>query len=299
MCEEEKSKPWTERFQTQWDQRKFTLLNDSVWATGNIVCFFLLYGKGLAGTLGDALTLALLVFDISLAVWEFEEEKTRHNKEMQDYEDNIALFKQKIAQEKTDPETEEQKEYQVKLNALERAKNQCEREWFYQKIALANNISYAVGLMLSFALLTTPFLPIAAPALVVLGATGAVLCFAFTVINNAIKGGIELYKTHATAKEIKKDLENKIEEFKKLINNPNSNINDKKLLYLEIKQLEAETKHQQQMVSRQIAHLIRSVLFETLIPAIILVNIKSFTTGYRFCCSWSRSSISDCYSFNY
>ncbi|WP_277619256.1 hypothetical protein [Legionella norrlandica] len=123
MSEKEKRKPWTERFLTQWDQRKFSLLNDSIWATGNLVCFFWLTGKGALGTWGDVLTLALLVFDISIAIWDFEEQKTRHNKEMLDFDNNIKGLERLIkkAKEKFKEEGDEEtakkiREYELQLS---------------------------------------------------------------------------------------------------------------------------------------------------------------------------------------
>ena len=75
MSAEEAKTPWYERFQTQWTQRKFILLNDALWGTANLVTFFWLTGKGVLGTVGDALTIGLLVFDIAVTFWDFEEQK--------------------------------------------------------------------------------------------------------------------------------------------------------------------------------------------------------------------------------
>ena len=342
--EAEISTPWQKRFLTQWDQRKFTLLNDFVWATGNALCFFWLYGPGALGGWGDALTLALLVFDIGLAVWKFAEEQTKYNKEMLDYKNNIkrlelqlegtikaaetnADYAQRIREYESQlealevaqvhslvegstedseemltyenhikmlklqlegvrkaAEAEEQyarriKEYQAQLHALRKAQKQCEREWEHKKRILIVNVSYAVGLMLAFFLLTAPFLP----ALAAAGPPGAILCFALTVLCNAIKGGMEIHKTKQSIKETKEDIKNKIAEFKLLIKeNPNMDDNEKKFLFLEIKKLMAESKYQQQTVNLQTAHLIRSLIFETLVPAIILANLVFLPMGPAF-----------------
>ncbi len=285
MSKEEKKTPWTERFLTQWDQRKFTLLNDSLWATANMACFFWLTGKGVLGTWGDLLTLALLIFDISIAVWDFEEQRTRYNKEMLDYEANIKKLKNQINTPKKDTESEEEYnrmliEYNIQLQALEKAQRQCQREWDYQKISLINNIAYAVGLMLAFALLTIPFIPVAAPVAVALGVAGAALCFALTVIYNAVKGGIEIHKAKQAVNEAQEECTRKIELF--LSNNPPLNDNEKRLLFLEIKKLKAETSYQEQMVVLQTMHLVRSILFEALLPAVIFASFVFLSTGVGF-----------------
>lgn len=288
MSKTEKKTPWTERFLTQWDQRKFALLNDSIWATGNLVCFFWLTGKGALGTWGDVLTLALLVFDISMAIWDYEEQKTRHNKEMLDFENDIKQLKKLIRKTKEGSEEDDErdkkiKEYELQLLGLERAQKQCVRNWDLQKISLHTNIAYAVGLMLAFALLAAPFLPFSGPALIAIIITGAVLCLAFTVINNAVKGGIEVYKARMSAKEAREEYNNKVELFKFLLEkNPDLDDNEKKFLFLEIKKLKAETDYQKQMVVFQTMHLLRSVLIESLIPAIVFVSFVFLPLGIGF-----------------
>ncbi|KTD49297.1 hypothetical protein [Legionella quateirensis] len=288
MSKEESDTPWTERFLTQWSQRKFTLLNDFVWATGNCLCYFVLTGKGALGTWGDFLTLALLAFDIGLAVWEFEEKRTEFFKEMQNYDREIEVVKELIKKIEDDPDADETdkkrlKECYLQLQSLEKAKRQCQKDWDYQNIGLATNISYAVGLMLAFALVALPFLPITGPLLIALSVTGTVLCFAFTVINNAVKGGIEIYKAYESKKEALQDYKTKLAEFHELmLNNPDLDDNEKKLLFLEIKKTLAETEYQKQMILFQTMHLVRSLIMETFIPAIIFVNLVFLPLGIGF-----------------
>lgn len=282
MSEKEKSTPWTERFMTQWDQRKFSLLNDFVWATGNLVCFFWLCGKGAAGTWGDMLTIALLVFDITLSVWDFEEQKTRHFKAVLDYETAIKkLGKDIAALSDTDENERKQKiELRIQLSALERAKSQCEREWSYQKINLATNITYAVGLMVAFVLLAAPFLPLAAATLAAMTIAGAVLCFAFSVINNCVKASIDIHKTKITIKEQKADYAKRVLDFKNLISeNPEADENVKKIMFLEVKKLIAETQYQEEMLNFHTIKLIRSLLIESLVPPLVFLSFVFLPLG--------------------
>lgn len=285
MSKEEAQTPWQDRFLTQWDQRKFTLLNDSIWGSANLICYFWLTGKGALGTAGDAVTLGLLIFDIVMSVWDFEEQKTKYNKAMLQYEEDIQRLKGQLArfgndEDLNDADLKQKRCIKSQLNALKREKSKCEREWQLQKISLINNIAYAVGLMMAFMVLTMPFMPIAAPVMASMMIAGAVLCLAFTVINNAVKGGIELYKTYKTIQEQKKDNEEKINELLKLLKrNPNLNSDEKKLLYLEIKKCQAETEYQKQMMAYQSVILARNIILETVIPALILMSIILLPTG--------------------
>ncbi|HHT0592873.1 TPA: hypothetical protein ACTXXA_001063 [Legionella anisa] len=288
MSEEEAKTPAGERFLTQLSQRKFALLNDFLWGTANLLCFFKLNGAGSLGTAGDVLTLVLLVFDIAMAAWELEEQRIKYNKAMLQYDEDLErLGKQlqvfKDIEEKRELDDEEAKakrQIEVQIRTLEREKLKCYRDWQLQKVSLINNIAYAVGLMLAFIVLTAPFMPISAPVLGIMLIAGAAACLAFTIINNAVKGGIELYKTYKTRQEHKQDRDEKIIELMRLLKkNKNLNYDEKKLLYLEIKQLQAETEYQKQMMIYQSVNLARRIMVEAIVPVVVLLSIVAIPLG--------------------
>ena len=83
----------------------------------------------------------------------------------------------------------------------------------------------------------------------------------------------------------KLDYENKIAELTELVkqnSDLDENENKKRFLFLEIKKLKAETKYQKQMVVSQTMHLVRSILFEALVPALIFVNLVFLPLGIGF-----------------
>ncbi|MDR3504218.1 MAG: hypothetical protein P4L79_16755 [Legionella sp.] len=273
MSQDEIDEGWFNRFSTQWTQRKFTLLNDSLWATANLLCFFWLTGKGILGTAGDALTVALLLFDTSVALWDFSEQQALHNAQIQQYDHDIQQLNAEINKLTSDDEESKAKKLQLEMqkNALERDKKQCITNWTLQKIGLYTNIAYAAGLMAAFVVMAMPFVPIAAGLASTLGVVGAVVCFAMTVINNAVQSGIEIHKTKSALKDNEDDFMAQVNLLKKQVFLKKAQLPDdaKKLLFLEIKRLDAKTEHQQQTVSLQIAHLIRSIMLEAFIPAAI------------------------------
>lgn len=287
MSEVEQQIPWTERFKTQWDQRKFTLLNDSIWATANLVCFFWLNGKYGLGPWGDLLTLSLLLFDVSMAIWDFAEQSTKYNEEKEGYEKDIKALKDIITEQQKSVAKEQNeltkqallqsiKENELKCSGLVRALEKCNREWGYTQISLATGITYALGLMLAFALLTMPFLPVSGPAIMAITITGAVLCFAFTVINNAIKSGLEVYKAYASKQDAHDDYLLKLKLFKE---NPPIEENEKKLLFLQIKRSKAEMEFQKEMILFQTMHFLRSVFIEACTPALVFASFVFFPLG--------------------
>ncbi|WP_131795860.1 hypothetical protein [Fluoribacter gormanii] len=278
MSDEEAKTPWHERFLTQWSQRKFTLLNDSIWGAANLVCFFWLTGTGVLGMAGDAITLALLVFDIAIAIWDFAEQNTKYNKAMQEYQDDLeklaaqlqALKAQKLVNTIHDDELKLRRQIKMQIHTLEREKSKCEREWQLQKVSLIVDIAYAIGLMATFMVLTMPFIPISASVLASMAIAGAVLCLAFTIINNAVKGGIEVYKAHKTILEQNEDSRKKIQELIHLLqDNKNLDKDEIKFLYLEIMKNQAETEYQKLMMIYKSANLVHSILIQCLIPAVV------------------------------
>jgi hypothetical protein len=145
---------------------------------------------------------------------------------------------------------------------------------------LAAGISYAVGLMIAFALLTGPFLPLAAQTLFSMTIAGAVLCFAFSVIYNGTRGGIELHKTKATINEINEDRLQKIAAFMALkASSSEDDQKAQKLLFLEVKKLMAETTYQEKMITYQSVSLMRSIIVESLIPAVVLLSLLFLPLG--------------------
>lgn len=182
LTENDKKSPWWnlsthERFKIEWDKRKFQLLNDSIWATGNLICYFWLTGSGTFGHLGSVLTIALLAFDISVSIWNYfekydiyKEEIKSFNKEINSSSDNYLL------------------------NILKDTKKQCEHNWKYEEYKLFNNIGYSIGLLAAFTLLSMPFIYITAPTMLIIALTGSLLCLSLTIIRDVIEKVIDNYK---------------------------------------------------------------------------------------------------------
>jgi hypothetical protein len=332
LTAEEKDQWFYTRFLTQLDARKFALLNDSFWGIANMCCYFWLNAKTGLGPWGDAATLALLCFDIGMTVWAFAEQQIKYEREIGDSKEQIATLDGKIKlliQKKlsltTDNDDEEQKkaakadhnkltELQLQLHRQERKKMQCERNWVHTKISLINNVAYAVGLMVAFAILISPLLPVSGGAIIALSVLGAVMLFAFSVIYKTIDAGLDIYKTHTTNQEADiewrtlcslfndykdggtlglKDDELKIltytkdelmsknlVEQRKAVEEKYKNIeNEKKLLFLEIRKAEATTVEQKQLIVYKMLYLVRQIFIESATPAIIFASFVFMPLG--------------------
>lgn len=286
MSAEERKIPWKKRFWTQWDLRKFALLNDSLWATCNLACFFWLTAQTGLGPWGDVFTLGLLCFDLGASLWSFREQRTEYNAQTERYKNQIRILEAKIFDVlHHNPDLAEElkslrvKEYRLQIYDLQQAKNQLDKEWHYKVLTLKNDSAYAIGLIIAFALLTLPFLPYTGPAILAVSITGAVLCFVFSVIYNAVTAGLEISKTKDFVKESERDYFIKIKAFQDLLREHPKEDTKLRFLFMEIKQAQAETHFQEQKVVYQTMHFYRKVIMQTLMPALILVSLVFLPFG--------------------
>ena len=274
MSEEEKRIPAWDRFKTQWEQRKFALLNDSIWATANLVCFFWLTGGGMLGYYGNVATAMLLIMDVSLTAWRFQEESTKHKETLVRYERDISKLAEKIdAQQDGSPKTI----LQLQLKQLEAAQKQCKFDWRHKQYALTNDLVYAAALLAAFFIMCCFLFPPAAmvpAAAVIIGVAGAALCFVFTTAYTAIKGGLEVEKLRQTRESTKDEYEELLVQFKAATEEP-----IKKQLYLDMKQLQAKTVYQKELINFQKMKLINSILFEVLVPALVFTSLVFMPMG--------------------
>lgn len=283
MKEKETQIPAWDRFKTQWNQRKFNLLNDSIWATVNLVTFFWLTGSSWLGYSGNLLTVGLLLVDTVLSIWRFYEESTAYNKTMLRYENDLEALNEKIRDtEAALTIDEENAMLQDKLAALtiEQEKlladrKQTEMEWRYKKYKAAAGFAYSTGLLAGFIVMCCIMPPGVLPATaLVLGVAGAAVCFALTVAYNAVTSALDIGQIAQQRQLLKQERQKLVDEFLKS-NDPD----EKKFLYLEIMRLDAESSYQGKKIAFQTAQLIRSIFIDAMMPVLIFTALTFMPTG--------------------
>lgn len=172
--EEATQKNRSARLKEQWQQRKFMLLNDGIWATANMVCFFWLVGSNTLNLSGDILTVALLVMDAVLTIWRFIEEQ-------QQYQNQRAFLEGKIRSG-----SEEEKRLFTGMLA------ELDKNWQQKKLYTVIDLAYSISLLASFALHVAISNTPALKAL--LGPMGAILCFSMGFLQSIVTNGLELHK---------------------------------------------------------------------------------------------------------
>lgn len=303
MSEKEKLTPAWERFTTQWEHRKFILINDFFWSGGNLAGFYWLVGQGTLGYFGNVATAALLVLDIGLSTWQLIAETTKYNQQMLRYKADLQEINKKIAaaeannaglQElrlrlaaakeeeeclRLEQEISKQIEQDETLYILNKHKRELEQSmlryqiaWKYKKYNLIITLAYSISLLLSFSIFSAMFIPSAALvplASTILGITGAVLCFSLSIIYAAVSGSLEIAQLNTNAKLRKDELALHFQEFQ----DPHKTSDEKKLCYLEITRLQAFSLHDEESIRFQKMQLIHKILMNSVLPILLFSSL--------------------------
>jgi len=317
MTAEESKIPTIERFKTQWQQKKFSLLNDFIWATANMACFFWLRGKGILGYVGNVFTAGLLLMDLSLTAWRFWEETTAHNKtlfrlqqaqkeqkaalteaeaKLKILAHNLEIGREKLASLVTDQEAyqeqvqflqrDEQEDCKLKqeIQSLKHkiAENgkviqKTNYDWKFKKYGTINDLVYAAGLLIAFSLLCCFFCP---PA-VIAAATLAIITLAGAALCFALTVATAAVTSGIELARFKRNKASSIADCGVLLQQFNSTTdeNTQRMLYLEMKGLMADSEYQQRMARFQTVKFVRSILIDAFVPAIIFAALVFMPLG--------------------
>lgn len=285
MSDEEALTPWRERFKTQWDQRKFLILNDLIWGFVNMACALWLFGPGMLGYYGNVATTGLLLADLCLNIWRFCEKSTKHNAFIKNLDDEILSLEKNRAIEKKRAEEEEEDvkdaawfaAMHARITELQNLREDTKKNWLFDKHRLINDVTYAATLLVGFAymycMLAPPTMLIPATALIVC-LSGAVLCFLLTAATAAISGYLDAEQTNQALIDARKAKETLSIQFKEE-NDPLS----RRLIYLEKMRLESTETYQQELMHFQKIKTIRAMVIDALIPAVIMPAILLMPMG--------------------
>ncbi len=282
--------PFYERFRTQWHLRKFTLINDLVWGFANFVCCFWLLGNGLLGYSGGLFTVALLIMDVFIIIWQFYEASTEHNKAMLNLETDKEILEADLAaintsllsaEENEKGELEEKRDLiKGELDAIEKMQKKRQFQWTFTKYHLTTDLMYSVGLVIAFTLFCCLFIPPAQIALLsavtvfAISLTGAVLCASLTILCAAIHGSLDLIKLVYSHKESQEQCEQLLKRFK---DEPEE---VQKQMYLEIKRLaHSDPSHYKKVLAFEAVKLIRLILIDVLAPVLIFTTLVFLPLG--------------------
>ncbi|MBA2652974.1 MAG: hypothetical protein H0U73_12025 [Tatlockia sp.] len=287
MSEEESKTPAWERFKTQWDQRKFTLLNDLIWGTINMVCFFWLYGRGMLGYAGNLVTVVLLSMDLILSIWRHWEETTKHEAQMLALEKDKATLTKKLEEHRL-VQTQnwltsekkwqtEQAELDEQIKDIDKRVAKAKFEWKYKDLSLLNDCCYAFALVISFCVVACFLFPptsLAPLTVLIIGLCGAAACFLVTTISTGVGAYLDVAKSQEQRKMSRDECAKLLSLFK--------NADDpkiKKQLYIQMKALMAESDSLQEFAKFQMIKGARSVIIDALFPLVVFLSLVFLPTG--------------------
>lgn len=270
------------RLQQQLAIRKFTLLNDILWATTNLFCFFWLIGPSL-GIYGDVLTTLLLVADATLCLWAKQEATQAHEKEMQLYQDEINLLEEEkkqsekqLAIENEEDESEKATKknrlaiLEIQLKQLKLAQEKCEQDWVYKKQKVGVDLIYGLVLILSYTAIAYPWAAVGMAASGVIMATGGSAgLFLATLIYSCYRAYIDVSQAQATEKSA-------LEQCQEILS-IDGNLSEKD--YLRYQDLRAEADYQVKLANYHLYTLVRSGIVQALIPLAIFAAFTFATFG--------------------
>jgi hypothetical protein len=284
-----------ERWTTQWEMRKYMLLNDTIWGVCNAACFFVLVGSGMLGFYGNVFTAVLLAMDLMLTAWRQEEEKVAHHANMERYRRHMEALEEQIkAMGGLTPGALEGVSIDRLRDALREVKQQAfqaQLDWKYKQYGTSLDLWYAASLLAAFAVLcclSFPGFGILPAAGLLFIVVGTCLCFTFNLIYSSINMGLSVSKTSELKQLVDDNLQQQLGFFMasaQMINHLPTGEKGAHLelqlkqKYLTLHALRAESRHHQDVIRHQRYQLITSTLRDVLIPVVFITSIVFLPLG--------------------
>jgi hypothetical protein len=244
------------RFTQQLAQKKFLLINDLVWGTSNLLCFFWLVGPAL-GPAGDIMIVLLLIGDVFLGRYARHEAEEKHQKEMKIYDDEIARLTALVNQ--TDF-------MRAQLARLKEAREQCALSWLHGLKTFNADIQFNALLTLAYALTPLAEIGLQASATALMTAS-AFLCFGLVLVYASYKAYIEVEKAQSA----------KTTALEKCSQILFADGNMSEVDYIRYQDLKAEADYLDRMVRYQRYAFLRTMILRAVIP-LALFSAFTFST---------------------
>ena len=168
---------------------------------------------------------------------------------------------------------------QEQLIVLQQAREKCKQDWILKQKGLNYDFAYAVGLLAAFIIactfLTLPGVLLPTTAMII-GLTGAALCFVLNGIYSAFTSSLDIDKSHLTDSMARAARDDYIALFL----DSEEGGRERKRLYLEIKRLEATSDHQRKLLHFQEMALVHSIVVDAFIPAGMFAALVFLPFGF-------------------
>lgn len=264
------------RFKTEWEHRKFILLDTFLSGTVNLVCFFWMTGSAALQYAASFVNMAALCCDLGLTLWMREHQTTLYEKKCKSLINEIRKLESL-------PDTPANKQ---QLETTKEMLSNLQKEWNYTSTkinyGLIATVATILGTLVLLGFLCPPAL-LPAAATLALTITGLAIGLTCTLIFQYKTEQLDRKKTKDILSEKKALLATKVEkwlELETMKEHPEnyqetlaSCEDQQKLLYLEIQGLESETTEQQRLFEYQRNRHLFSLLTKILVPIIITTSL--------------------------
>jgi hypothetical protein len=303
MTEEEKKLSFGDRLAYQWQQRKYSILNDLIWGWVNASSLYWYTSKisPAMGAVGGMLNIILMLFDVTmarLALIEGQQKfETTHkalsqkleqvNAELQkilelsEFDDFDAL----LANLKAEQAVKERVRQLLRLQSgLQQELDTLTFNWHYDKQKLQVTLSTAILFTFAMALMFAPIFPVMFPVLVLSAAAianivfvGCVLSVILTAYESFKQYQLDIEKTQKIISGIQQKKQ-AIEQKYQLYSAKESELgeadrNELRMMVLEYKRLMAEEQYQKAQISYIRQQQVHSLITQFTFPVVVLASL--------------------------
>lgn len=241
------------RFKSQFEERKFILINDFIWGIINMVCHLWCTGPSWWGYTGNVLTVLLLLGDLSLALLRRSDELAEHESTLDRFNLEIRELDDKFNDNTNDTTLKEQ------IFRLKQAREAYLTQWNHKQHGTKVDIVYAAGLVSAFVVLCACFIPdgvVSSATSGIFGMTGAGLLFSLALIYSSYKGYLEVARVEDAERKI-------LYECQELVSS--KDVWDDEMRFRFLQGME-EAHFQQTLADYQRHKMVRTIVVEGLVP---------------------------------
>jgi len=180
-----------ERFKHHAEKELFIILNDILWGTVNILCFAIYYGQGLLGFIGNAMTVGLLLADLTLTILRVRKTLAAQDKKLKIFQDELDGLTQKIA---VTTDLTQRAVLWEHFQQLQQMKAQCELEYKYERRALYSQLTVAIVLPVAYFIFVASLQTMTLSAFPLHAVVGASLLFVSGLISASFNAYLSVQK---------------------------------------------------------------------------------------------------------
>jgi len=297
--------PW-EQFTTQWQQRKFVLLNWLFLSVMHLSAFLCLMGVLNIWPWGPVFAVGCRMVQLAIISARYEQDLTAHRSNLLRIKNQIEELNNKnknlnLELSSCEDQTLIEKIHmdmniiQIEIDTLRQTLKRMDVDWQLKDLEIKRQACFTtyffIGVMLFSCLIFPPAI-IAPPIALALGLAGAAICFTSIVILSKVRSDIaidrtrsHMLSTHLNPGEkqtlMDEELNSYINKYIQLKSQPESLERDMEMkqLYLNMSQLVIASKAQSQILERQKAELILKLAQDILMPVIIVLMAFFIPTG--------------------